>query len=190
METVTLVSLWLPILLSALVVFVASAIIWMLLKWHDADWQKLPDEESARAALGGAARGEYALPYAMSAAARNSEDFRKKCEEGPVAFLTIFEPGLPKMGRQLALWFAFCIVLSWFVAYLLVATTPAGATYLHVFQVAGTAAFLGYGGSAIPASIWFGQGWGRTLKDLVDGLVYALLTAGVFGWLWPQGAAV
>ncbi len=185
METVTLASLWLPTALAAVVVFFASAIIWMVIKWHDSDWQKLPDEEAARTALKGVPRGDYTMPYAMSAEARASDDFKNKCTEGPMAMLTIFDPGMPNMGKQLALWFGYCVVISWFVAYVLAATTAAGVSYLHVFQVAGTVAFLAYGGSAIPASIWFGQGWRRTFKDVADGLLYGLLTGGVFGWLWP-----
>ncbi len=185
MQTISLVSLWLPILLSAIVVFLASAIIWMAVKWHDSDWQKLPNEEAARNALKGTPRGDYTMPYAMTAEARASDDFKQKCEEGPIAMVTVFDNGMPKMGKQLTLWFVFCVVVSFFVAYVLVATTAPGTSYLQVFQVASTVAFLTYGGSAIPASIWFGQGWMRTVKDMVDGLVYGLLTGGVFGWLWP-----
>lgn len=185
MATISLVSLWVPILASAVLVFFASAIIWMVVKWHDSDWKELPDEEAARAALKGVPRGEYTMPYAMTAEARATAEFKRKCEEGPMAMVTIFDAGMPNMGKQLALWFVYCLVVSWFVAYLLVATTAPDANYLQVFQVAGTAAFLAYSGSAIPATIWFGQGWGRTIKDIIDGLVYALLTAGVFGWLWP-----
>jgi hypothetical protein len=30
------------------------------------------------------------------------------------------------------------------------------------------------------------RSWIRTLKSMFDGLIYALLTASVFGWLWPR----
>ncbi|NND60853.1 MAG: hypothetical protein HKN49_11360 [Gammaproteobacteria bacterium] len=185
MATVSLMSLWLPIVAAAAIVFVASALVWMVLKWHDSDWSKLPDEEAARAALTGAAEGEYSVPYAANNAERASEAFQARCKEGPVVMLTVFPRGLPNMGKQLGLWFVYCLLVSWFVAYLLTATLAAGTNYLQVFQVAGTAAFLAYAGGAVPAMIWFGQGKGRTVKDIADGLVYALLTAGVFGWLWP-----
>ncbi|NNF51883.1 MAG: hypothetical protein HKN59_05525 [Gammaproteobacteria bacterium] len=185
METVSLASLWLPVLLAAVVVFSASAVIWMVIKWHDSDWKKLPDEEAARAALKGVPRGDYTVPYAMTTEVRASEEMQKNFDEGPMVMMTFFASGVPNMGRQLGLWFGYCLVVSLFIAYVLSATTSAGAPYLQVFQVAGTVAFLTYGGSAIPASIWFGQGWARTFKNVADGLVYGLLTAGVFGWLWP-----
>lgn len=185
MATVSLASLWLPVVAAAVLVFIASALVWMVLKWHDSDWSKLPDEEGARAALRSAAPGEYTLPYAASNADRESEAFQARCKEGPVAMLTIFPNGMPNMGKQLGLWFVYCLLVSVFVAYLLSATLAAGSDYLKVFQVAGTAAFLAYAGGAVPAMIWFGQGTGRTIKDVADGLIYALLTAGVFGWLWP-----
>lgn len=34
-------------------------------------------------------------------------------------------------------------------------------------------------------SIWYKRKWSSTLKSMADGLVYALVTAGTFGWLWP-----
>jgi hypothetical protein len=52
--------------------------------------------------------------------------------------------------------------------------------------VAGTAAFLGYAAGAVPAAIWMGKPWRSAVKELADGLIYGLLTAGVFGWLWPR----
>ena len=48
---VPLTSLWLPILLSAVVVFAASSIIHMVLPYHRNDFKKLPDEEGFLAAL-------------------------------------------------------------------------------------------------------------------------------------------
>ena len=51
--------------------------------------------------------------------------------------------------------------------------------------ITGTTGFLAYGLGAPLESIWKGQKWGTSLRFLIDGLVYGLLTAGVFGWLWP-----
>jgi hypothetical protein len=50
----------------------------------------------------------------------------------------------------------------------------------------GTAAFLAYGLANLSNSIWKGQTWSMTIKEVIDGLVFALLTAGTFGWLWPR----
>jgi len=42
---VSIVSLWLPILLSAAAVFILSSIIHMVLKYHNNDFKALPSEE-------------------------------------------------------------------------------------------------------------------------------------------------
>ncbi len=185
MQTVSLLSLWLPIVLSAVAVFFASAAIWMGIKWHDSDWSRLPDEEAVRSAMSGTPPGDYSMPYATDNKARASEDWQAKCKEGPNALLTVMPSGAPKMGKQLGLWFAYCLVVSLLVAYVLHITLSVGADYLRVFRVASVVGFLAYAAGAVPGSIWFGHGWGRTLKDVADGLLYGLLTAGVFGWLWP-----
>ena len=63
---------------------------------------------------------------------------------------------------------------------------PIGTSYLRVFQIVGTTAFLGYAGALVQQSIWYGRSWSMTIRTMLDGLLYALLTAGVFGWLWPH----
>jgi len=45
---------------------------------------------------------------------------------------------------------------------------------------------MSYGLGPIVNAIWKGQPWSVTLKEIFDGLVYGLLTAGTFGWLWPR----
>jgi hypothetical protein len=55
-----------------------------------------------------------------------------------------------------------------------------------VFRFAGTTAFLGYAFALAHDSIWFKRRWSTTVKFLFDGLLYGLLTAGTFGWLWPR----
>lgn len=185
MEPVLITSLWLPILLSAVLVFIASALAWMVLPHHRSDFAKLPNEEAARAGLKGAPPGEYTVPYAASAEDWKSEEWLNKVKEGPCGIVTLREPGPPNMGKQLGIWFVYSVVVSLFVAYLTGRVLPAGTEYLEVFRVAGTIAFLAYSCSHFADSIWMGRGWKRTIKDAVDGLVYALLTAGTFGWLWP-----
>ena len=89
------------------------------------------------------------------------------------------------MGAQLAGWFAYLVVVSIFAGYLAGAALPPGANYLDVFRFAGTTAFAGYSLALLQNSIWWRRGWGFTVRSMVDGLLYACLTAGVFGWLWP-----
>lgn len=182
---VALTSLWLPILLSAVLVFVASSLIWMVVQYHNSDWQKLPDEDSASSALKGVAPGQYSLPHAADNKARQSEEWQAKFAEGPAAMVIVFPHGTLAMGKQLSQWIVYTLIISTLVAYVATATLPPGAVYLEVFRVVSTVAILAYAGSVAAGSIWFGHTWGRTAKDIVDGVVYGLLTAGIFGWLWP-----
>ena len=103
--------------------------------------------------------------------------------------LTVFPSGPPAMPKFLAMWFAYLLIISVVVAYLTAHahTLAHGTPYRDVFRVAGTSAFLAYGLANLSNGIWKGQPWGNVIKEVVDGLVYALLTAGTFGWLWPRG---
>ena len=77
-------------------------------------------------------------------------------------------------------------MVGFFAAYVAGHALPAGAYYLRVFQIVGVTTFVGYALALWQQSIWYGRSWGTTLRTSIDGLVYALLTAGVFGWLWPR----
>ena len=182
---VYLPSLWLPILLSAVTLFVASSVLHMVLTYHRSDYSPLPGEEKVMAAMRkeGVSRGHYYLPHCVSP--KEMADKRELFEQGPVAFLTVLPKGVPAMAKPLVSWFVYSLVLSLVVAYLAGRTLAPGTDYLMVFRVAGTAAFLGYAGCSASESIWRGMPWSITLKHIFDGLVYALLTGGVFGWLWP-----
>ncbi len=185
---VTLMQLWLPILLSAVFAFVASSVIHMALKWHNSDYHGLPDEEGARAALGkdSPAPGMYILPYCSDHKLMGSEDMQRKYKEGPVGFLILRAPGPMTMGASLSQWFGYCALVSLFSAYLAGHVLAPGTHYLMVFRVVGTAAFMAYAFGSIPMGIWWGQPWRSVAKGMLDGLIYALLTAGTFGWLWPH----
>jgi hypothetical protein len=183
--SVPLAALWLPILLSGIAVFFVSSLIWTVIQYHSADWRKLPDEDDARSALRGTAVGQYSLPHVADNAARASEEWQSKYREGPVAMITIMPHGDLKMGKQLGLWLAWCILVSLFVAYVAGTTLPAGTDYLKVFQVTSTTGLLAYGGGAGMNMVWFGATAGRTARDLLDAVIYGLVTAGFFGWLWP-----
>jgi len=185
---VYLTTLWLPILLSAVVVFVASSVMHMVLTYHRSDYQKLPNEEKLLDALRSErlAPGTYQFPHCASPKDMKSPEMIEKHRKGPVGILTVIRSGPPAMRKGLLLWFAFCVVISVFVAYLAGRTLSAGTAYLAVFRVAGTVAFLGYSAGNAVDSIWKGQPWSTTVKHMFDGLIYALLTAGVFGWLWPR----
>ncbi len=182
---VTLASLLIPILLSAVIVFVASSVIHMFLPYHRTDFARMPDEDTVLSTLRDVPPGDYVLPHASGAEERKSPEFQEKMNRGPVAFVTLLPGGQPSMGKSLAQWFAFSVVVSIFAAYIAGRSLPAGADYLSVFQLAGATAFVGYTLALWPNSIWFGRKWSTTIKSTFDGLIYSLLTAGVFGWLWP-----
>ncbi len=185
---VPLTTLWLPILLSAVIVFVASSIMHMVLSIHKSDYRKLPEEDSVLEAMraAGLTPGRmYHFPYTTHKEMKSPEAVAR-FKRGPVGLLTVIPSGAPAMGKYLGQWFLYCLVIGVFVAYLTGRTRSAGTQYLEVFRVAGTTAFLGYAAALIQDSIWKGQSWGVTLKHVFDGLIYGLLTAGTFGWLWPR----
>ncbi len=182
---VSFMSLMWPIILSAVIVFIASSVIWMVLQYHNSEWKRLPDEEAARTALKGTLPGQYSIPNAPTAADRKSPEVIEKFKEGPVSMLIVFPHGSIAMGSQMAQWASYCLVVSLMVAYVTSVAVPAGADYLAVFRIAGTVAVLSYAGAVPIKSIWFGHQWSATAKDALDGVIYGLLTAGVFGWLWP-----
>lgn len=188
MVMVSIVSLWLPILLAAVLVFVASSVIHMFLGYHRNDFEQLPNEAAAMEALRplDLPVGDFVMPYAGSPDAMRSDEYKAKVEAGPVMFFTVLHPGaLFNMGPQLAQWFAYSVVVGVFAAYLAGRTLAPGAEYLDVFRLTGTVAFACYAMSLPQRSIWYKQRWSTTGKSMFDALVYALLTAGCFGWMWP-----
>jgi hypothetical protein len=181
-------SLWLPIVLSAVLVFVASSIIHMLLPWHKSDYPKLPDEDRVREGLRALAipPGEYMIPRPDSPQELKSPEFQEKMKQGPIMMMTVIPNGPMSMGKNLVQWFIYCAVVGLFAAYVVGRTVPPRAPYMHVFQLVAVTAFIGYSLALWQFSIWYHRSWATTLKSTVDGAVYALLTAGAFGWLWPR----
>ena len=183
-----LFALWLPILLSAVFVFVASSIIHMLSPWHKSDYPNLPNEDKVMEALRPFAipQGDYMMPRPSSRQDLRSPEFAEKRKKGPVMIFTVMPNDSMAMGRNLMLWFLYCAAVGVFAAYVAGRALPPGTPYLRVFRFAGVAAFLGYAVALWQLSIWYYRAWSTTIKATVDGLIYALLTAGTFGWLWPR----
>ena len=183
-----LVSLWLPILLSAVLVFVASSVIHMLSPWHRSDYPKLPTEDAFRSAVGplNLAEGDYMIPRPSSRDDLKSPEFLEKMKQGPNVIMTVLPKGGSGMGRNLAMWFVYIVVVGIFAAYITGRALPPGTEYLQVFRFTGTVAFIAYSLALWQMSIWYRRAWTTTIKATVDGLIYGLLTAGVMGWLWPR----
>ena len=188
---VSLVQLWLPILLAAVFVHVASAIVHMVLRfWHSPDYHGFSNEDEVQKALGkgNPAPGMYMIPYCKPEDMKKPETI-EKFKKGPQAFLFVRAASGMAMGKPLALWFGFCLLTALFTAYVAGATLAAGTEGMQVMRVASTVAFVAFGFGAIPYAIWFGQPWVSIFKTLVDGLVYGLIMGAVFMWLWPHAAA-
>lgn len=187
---VSLASLWLPILLSAVAVFLVSSVIHMASPWHASDYPRVPDEGRLRAALGPLSipPGDYMVPRVSSRQELRDPAFLEKVAQGPNLILTVLPTGQMSMGRNLAMWFAYALVISLFAGYVAsrALAGPGEQTSMEVFRFAGTAAFLGYSVALWQMSIWYRRSWSTTTKATIDGLIYALVTAGVFVWLWPR----
>ncbi len=187
MHDVTLPMLWLPIVLSAVIVFVASAVVWMVLKYEGTEWKSVPAEDQLREVvrkLNLAAPGQYIFPHMTSSADR--EAVAKKVAEGPNGVLLLSDRRTTAMGKELTQSLVYYLVVSVFVAYIASHALARGTDYLRVFQVAGATGFAAYGLGVFPEAIWFGRTWRSAFKTALSALIYGCLTAGVFGWLWPR----
>lgn len=184
---VPLASLWLPILISAVIVFVLSSIIHMVLPYHWNDFKRLPSEEKVLDALRALdiPPGEYMAPRPANRKDMSTPEFKAKLQQGPVLHATFWKYS-GGMATQLLQWFVYLLVVSLFSAYLTSRAVPAGAPYLEVHRFAGATAFMGYALALWQSSIWYKRPWSTTWKITFDGLLYGLMTGGTFGWLWPR----
>jgi hypothetical protein len=183
-----ILELWLPLLVSSVIVYVASSIIHMALPWHKSDYPKIPNEEKVMDSLRPLAipPGDYMVPRPASYKDMGKPEFMDKLKQGPVMMVTVLPNGATSMGKNLAMWFLYIIVVGFFAAYIAGRALHHGESYLNVFRLVGPTAFIGYSLALWQMSIWFRRGWSLTIKSTIDGLVYAGLTAGTFGWLWPK----
>ena len=184
----SLASLWLPILVSSVIVFVASTVIHMMLPYHHSDFGKVPDEDGLQEALRklDIPPGDYMLPCAGGPEGMKSPAHKERLAKGPVVLMTVMEKGATNMGASLVQWFLYLVLVSFLAAYVTSRAVGPDPHYLQVFRFAGATSFIGYSIGLWQNSIWYKQKWSTTLKNTIDGLVYGLLTAGCFGWLWPR----
>ena len=185
---VTIGSLWLAILLSAVVVWIISAVIWTVLPHHKSDYKGFPDEAAVRNALvpQDLQPGQYDIPHLASRDETKKAEVLKQFAEGPAGFMTVVPRGVPSMARGMVLSFAYYLAVSFCVAYVASRTISPGASYLAVFRITGTVAWLAYGAAVVQDAVWFGRPWSAVGKHLIDSLAYGLFTGGIFGWLWPS----
>lgn len=182
-----ILQLWLPIVVTAVLIFIASSLIHMVFKWHNAEYLKLSNEDEVRAVIraGSPGPGQYVVPHCGDMKDMQGEAMQKKFIEGPVAMLTLRKNGPPSMGSSLSLWFLFTLVVA----------AIAGCVAAQTFGIAGSAhrgahlvgilSFLTYAGGSIQLGIWMGKPWSSVSKDVLDALIYATISALTFMWLWP-----
>jgi len=182
-----LLHLALAVLVAAIFVFVASSLIHMVFQWHQSDYGKLADEEAVRVAVRASASkpGQYMLPYCVGMKEMQSPEMQAKWKAGPVAFLHLRPNGMPNMGSTLGRWFLLNLLVAALIAQLLHSSLGIGADGHRVFHQAALTTFLAYGVGSLSAGIWKGQTWKSVAKDLLDALIYGIVSGLAFGWLWP-----
>ena len=184
----TLVQLWLPIVLSGVFVFFASSLIHMVLRYHDSDYGRVPDEEAFRALLrkGALAPGQYVFPHCLDPKEVKQPETALKFTQGPVGLMWVKANGFPKMGAVLLQWLLLCLGIAFVVGYLATIVLPRGTSFLTVFRIVSTVAFLAHAGARPADTIWMGKPVSCLIKDVLDAVVYAAVTGATFGWLWPH----
>ena len=185
---ISLTQLWLPIVLGAVFVFVASSLVHMVIKWHASDYLKLANEDEVRAAVrkGAPAPGQYVMPYCMDMKQMQTPEMQQKFAEGPIALMWLRPNGMGNMGAMLGKWFALSLAVSLLAGYVACHSLSAGAPAGNVLRLISTIVFLAYGTGPIVDGIWMGKPWGAVAKDLGDALLYAFATAAPFAWLRPH----
>ena len=180
-------SLWLPVVVSAVAVWLVSAVLHMVLKYHRADYKQLSSEEPVGQALRSATSGPgvYIIPHCSDMSLLKDPAFRKRYEDGPVALIHVLRSGVPNMGKSLCQWFAFCLLVSFVTSYVARHSLDPGAVGIEVMRLTGTVAFIGYAFGYFQDSIWHGIPWSNSLRAILDAAVYAVVTGLVFRFLWP-----
>lgn len=187
---VSLASLWLPILLGAVVVFVTSSLVHMVFKWHNGHYLKFANEDEVRAAIrkGASGPGHYVLPWCVGGKDMQAPEMQQKFRDGPVGHVFIAGNGVPNLGKHLGAWFALALGISFFAAYVAAASLPAGTAAMAVLRQVWVVGFLAYGAGPVMDSIWHARPRSEVLLDLLDALIYGASMALPFALLWPAAA--
>jgi hypothetical protein len=180
--------LWIPIVVSAVLIFVASSLIHMVFKWHNSEYRKLSNEEAVRATLraGSLTPGQYAIPHCLDMKEMGSPEMTQKFVEGPIALITVRPSGPPKMGSALGLWFVYVLAICAIAAYVANKALPDGANFHMVGRLVGALSLLAFAGGSVQMGIWMGKPWSSVAKDVLDAIIYAVIAGAIFGWLWPR----
>lgn len=183
---VSLMELWLPILIASVCVFFASSIIWMILPYHKKDIQFLPNEGELTSKVSemNIKPGLYMFPNCQDAKDMKSEEFRAKWNAGPWGMITV-QGQQPNFPMNLLKTFLAYLFITIFVAYIAGVALPKGAEYMQVFQVIGAAAVLGHCMGGLAGDFFLGKPTRFIITGFVDGVIFAMITAGVIASMWP-----
>ena len=181
-------ALWLPIIVSSVLVFLASSIIHMASPWHKTDYPKLANEEAVMDALRplAIAPGDYFMPRPASMADMKTPEFQAKSARGPRVLMTVMPGGPATMSRELGLWFVYLLVVGILSAYVAAHALLPGAPFRAVVRFTGLVSFIAYAAALWQLSIWYRRSWAITIKATVDSVIYGAITAATFAYLWPH----
>lgn len=188
MEHLGFGSLWLQVILVTIATFVASAIFWTVMPWHDTEMKPLPNEDAVRQVLHeqGVTQGQWRIPGFRSHAEGQSPEARQRYMTGPVGIIQLEKPGGIAMGPRLLKTFAYFFVIAFLTAYVLRHAFLPGAECTMVARVACCTAFMAHALGHVQDAIWFGKSWKRVLFQALDSVVYAVITAAIFATMWPD----
>ena len=185
---VSMSQLWIPILLAAVGVFVASSLIHMALPWHKSDYPKMGNEDAVMDAMRplALAPGDYFFPRPDSMADMRSPEFVERVKRGPVVLMTVMPNGVMPMGGIMVRWFIYLVVVSVITALVGSRALSAQADARLVFHQTALVAFASYSLALWQLAIWYRRSLSITLKSTLDALIYAAITGGAFAWCWPR----
>lgn len=180
-----LLQLWLPILVTGVVLFFASFVAWMVLPHHQGDFSPIPQEDKWMDAVRSMnlPAGSYMFPYMTHAEAKDPEKIAKYTA-GPRGTAVVWD--MPNMGRNLLLTFVYFLLIALVTAYIAwEALQGQTVTFLKAFQIVGAIGVLTFASSGQLNAVWFPR---RIWTDFIDGIVYGVLMGLVFAILWPAAA--
>jgi hypothetical protein len=171
--------------LSAVVLFFASFLSWMILQLHKDDWRRIDREEEFLSAVRpfNLPVGSYMFPRPVTPADMKTEAFQAKYAAGPRGVMTILPP--TNMGANLAMTMAYFLVVSLTLGYLasVAFPTPGAATFMNVFRFVFTAGLLAFLASVVQHSIWFRN---RIVGHVIESVAYAAIVGVIFAAMWPD----
>jgi hypothetical protein len=186
-----LAQLWLPIVVSAVLVFVLSAATHMLLPARKTEWGRLAKEGDVQAALRGLTPGLYAFPASSTPGENPTPEDMKRWAAGPSGWLSLVPAGPINMGRNLGLSLLMNLFVSFTAAY--IATLTLGSVPLQlfphervVFRVISTIGFIAYFAGPIYEAIWYWKPFRSLAMGAVDALLYGLAMGVTFSMMWPK----